>query len=165
MKLHQRAWAAANGIAEITWTFDPLIRRNAHFNLEVLGGRVVSYEPNFYGPMSDAFNTNEETDRCFVLWDVHNAVPRRPPVATDDDAQLVLTRHEGEPVVQSSAIDANRVLIATPDDAVGLRRSAPEQARRWRLAVRESMQLAFHRGMHATRLTPDGNYLMEPAGR
>src|SRR5699024_8773798 len=33
LKLHQRAWALRRGVREIAWTFDPLIRRNAYFNL------------------------------------------------------------------------------------------------------------------------------------
>ena len=41
MKLHQRAWAAASGLTWITWTFDPLVRRNAWFNIEVLGAHVA----------------------------------------------------------------------------------------------------------------------------
>ena len=34
LKLQQRAWAADHGLAWIVWTFDPLVRRNAWFNLE-----------------------------------------------------------------------------------------------------------------------------------
>ena len=33
LKLHQRAWALLHGVSEIVWTFDPLIARNAWFNL------------------------------------------------------------------------------------------------------------------------------------
>ena len=33
MKLHQQAWAADHGLAWVTWTFDPLVRRNAWFNI------------------------------------------------------------------------------------------------------------------------------------
>src|SRR5262245_36781689 len=33
LKVHQRAWALAHGATEIAWTYDPLIRRNAYFNL------------------------------------------------------------------------------------------------------------------------------------
>ncbi len=32
LKLHQRDWALERGVGRITWTFDPLIPRNAHFN-------------------------------------------------------------------------------------------------------------------------------------
>jgi len=37
LKLHQRSWALEHGIETITWTFDPLVRRNAFFNLSRLG--------------------------------------------------------------------------------------------------------------------------------
>ena len=37
LKQHQRDWAFAHGVGHITWTFDPLVARNAHFNLDVLG--------------------------------------------------------------------------------------------------------------------------------
>ena len=50
MKLHQREWAAEQGLDTIIWTFDPLVRRNAWFNIGVLGARVDAYLVDFYGP-------------------------------------------------------------------------------------------------------------------
>ena len=41
IKLHQRRWAAERELRSITWTFDPLVRRNAWFNIAVLGADVV----------------------------------------------------------------------------------------------------------------------------
>ena len=41
MKNHQRVWAGERDIPWITWTFDPLVRRNAWFNIEVLGAARV----------------------------------------------------------------------------------------------------------------------------
>ena len=43
LKLHQRAWAMLRGVSEIAWTFDPLVSRNAYFNVVKLAaspGRV-----------------------------------------------------------------------------------------------------------------------------
>jgi predicted GNAT superfamily acetyltransferase len=40
LKLHQRAWALSNGLQTISWTFDPLLRRNAWFNIAKLGARA-----------------------------------------------------------------------------------------------------------------------------
>jgi predicted GNAT superfamily acetyltransferase len=68
LKQHQRAWALARGIARINWTFDPLVRRNAWFNLVKLGAEGVEYLPHFYGPMADAINAGDETDRCLITW-------------------------------------------------------------------------------------------------
>ena len=42
LKLDQRAWALENGLTSITWTFDPLVSRNAHFNLQRLGAHLVA---------------------------------------------------------------------------------------------------------------------------
>jgi predicted GNAT superfamily acetyltransferase len=41
LKLHQRAWALDRGLDTVTWTFDPLIRRNAYFNTVNLAARPV----------------------------------------------------------------------------------------------------------------------------
>ncbi|HBQ52536.1 MAG TPA: hypothetical protein DD711_06885 [Acidimicrobium sp.] len=45
LKQHQWSWAKRNGFSAISWTFDPLVRRNAHFNLVTLGAKVVGYLP------------------------------------------------------------------------------------------------------------------------
>ena len=80
LKHHQRAWAAAHGLAWVTWTFDPLVRRNAHFNLRVLGATVDEYLVDFYGPLPDALNAGDESDRLLVVWPVGDA-PLPPPAA------------------------------------------------------------------------------------
>ena len=77
LKLHQRAWALQRGIATITWTFDPLVRRNAYFNLAKLGVRATRYLPNFYGAMQDPINAGDDTDRLLVDWDLASP-PKRP---------------------------------------------------------------------------------------
>src|SRR4051794_33454357 len=50
---HQRAWAIARGLERVTWTFDPLVSRNAYFNVVKLGAQLTSYYVDFYGPMDD----------------------------------------------------------------------------------------------------------------
>ena len=49
LKEHQRAELARRGISTLYWTFDPLMAKNAHFNLNRLGARVVEYVENMYG--------------------------------------------------------------------------------------------------------------------
>ena len=44
----------------MTWTFDPLVSRNARFNLTKLGAHAVEYLPDFYGAMEDGINSNDE---------------------------------------------------------------------------------------------------------
>ena len=75
LKAHQREWAFAREVGTITWTFDPLIARNAHFNLAVLGARVTDYLVDHYGDMGDAINSGDESDRLHVAWHLASPVP------------------------------------------------------------------------------------------
>ena len=68
LKLHQRAWALSRGVRRIAWTFDPLVRRNAHFNIEVLGGQCSTYLVDHYGAMLDEINAGDQSDRLLLEW-------------------------------------------------------------------------------------------------
>ena len=50
LKHAQRERALAMGVHEMTWTFDPLQSRNAHFNFAKLGVVSETYKVDFYGP-------------------------------------------------------------------------------------------------------------------
>src|SRR3546814_4199746 len=81
LKQHQRDWAFAREAGHITWTFDPLIARNAHFNLRVLGARVTEYLVDQYGSMPDEINRGIPTDRLLVTWAL--AAPPAPTPERD----------------------------------------------------------------------------------
>lgn len=115
LKQHQREWALARDVGHITWTFDPLVARNAHFNLRVLGTRVTEYLVNHYGAMDDGINRGDETDRIMVSWAL-----AAPPVPTP----------EGDRVAAS---------VAVPHDIESLRRTAPQDAAAWRTRVRDEV--------------------------
>jgi predicted GNAT superfamily acetyltransferase len=68
LKLAQRELALKRGITLITWTFDPLQSRNAHFNLAKLGGVVRTYCVNYYGKSTSELDRGLDTDRLFVEW-------------------------------------------------------------------------------------------------
>jgi len=113
LKLHQREWALARDVGHISWTFDPLVARNAHFNLRVLGARVTEYLPNQYGAMDDGINSGDESDRVMVSWAL-----AAPPAPTPSPERVVAT-------------------VEVPHDIEAMRRIAPTDARQWRLRVRE----------------------------
>jgi predicted GNAT superfamily acetyltransferase len=154
LKRHQQIWARERGIDRILWTFDPLIRRNALFNLRGLGARIVAYEPNFYGPMDDGVNRNDETDRCVIEWrDGAPAAADTPPFTTVLDIAP-----DDEPIVapNNAAIVGARV----PDDIVRMRQTAPDRSRRWRHALRDAMSDRLHSGYDVLTMTDDGTYVM-----
>jgi predicted GNAT superfamily acetyltransferase len=139
MKQHQRAWAAAHGLAWVTWTFDPLVRRNAWFNLHGLRARVHRYLVDFYGPLDDAINLRDESDRLLVAWPALGDLPapaesRAPPLMD----------------------------VPTPEDIVVLRRTDPEAARAWRFRVRGDLGAALEGGAQVVGFTRTGEYLVQP---
>jgi predicted GNAT superfamily acetyltransferase len=73
LKLFQRDEALSRGIRLIQWTFDPLELRNAHFNLNRLGGICREYQPNLYGVTTSPLHHGLATDRLLVEWHVDSA--------------------------------------------------------------------------------------------
>ncbi|HEV2782746.1 MAG TPA: GNAT family N-acetyltransferase [Actinophytocola sp.] len=146
LKLHQRAWALGRGVSTITWTFDPLVRRNAFFNLVKLGATAAEYLPNFYGGMHDDINGGDDSDRLLVRWDLRaaevTAACGGTPAASHAEAELArgavvaLARSDHDLPVAGS-LDGRTVLVATPRDVERLRPADPDRARRWRTAVRD----------------------------
>jgi predicted GNAT superfamily acetyltransferase len=137
IKLHQRDWAHQHELAWLTWTFDPLVRRNAWFNLEVLGARVEEYLVDFYGPIDDTLNARDETDRVLVAWPT-----------------------SGEPAVVR-APSPLAVEVPTPDDVITLRRTDPAAAAGWRHEVRRALGGRLEHGWTVTGFSRDGAYLLE----
>ncbi len=123
LKLHQRAWAAGKGIDAITWTFDPLVRRNAWFNLVRLGATVTDYRVNYYGALGDAINGDDETDRLHVSW-----------LVDDSPGPVELRTVEAQPT---------DVVVSTPADVETIRLNGLQEggrsSREWRLHMRTEL--------------------------
>ncbi len=49
LKLYQRELLLQQGVDTARWTFDPLVAKNAHINLNRLGAVVVEHVENMYG--------------------------------------------------------------------------------------------------------------------
>jgi predicted GNAT superfamily acetyltransferase len=141
LKVHQRAWALARGLPEVTWTFDPLVARNAWFNLAKLGATPTGYLEDFYGPMTDAINAGMASDRLLLSWRLQDpavaaacaGTPHEPAVPPGTEPALEVGPGL-EPVARVTAAPA--VTIAVPADVEGL---DPDRRRAWRAAVREAL--------------------------
>jgi predicted GNAT superfamily acetyltransferase len=68
LKLAQRDDALLHGVPAIQWSFDPLQTRNAHFNLNSLGGIARTYLHNLYGETSSPLHGGLPTDRILLEW-------------------------------------------------------------------------------------------------
>ncbi|ROP47970.1 putative GNAT superfamily acetyltransferase [Streptomyces sp. PanSC9] len=170
VKRAQRAWALDRGARTMRWTFDPLVGRNARFNLAKLGAVGTEYLVDFYGPMADGVNDGDESDRLTVTWDLTAPAPAAapPPPGTDDahdrraalaPAGVSAVAPDGGPLTLHDR-DGQRVWCRVPDDIVALRAAAPALALRWRHAVRAVFTDAFARGCTATGMSRDGWYTL-----
>jgi predicted GNAT superfamily acetyltransferase len=164
LKQHQRAWCLDRGIATVTWTCDPLVRRNVAFNLHALGADIEEYLPDFYGPMADGVNRNDESDRFGFVW--HLASPRaveaergRLPWLASSAPLAVEADADSRPVSHTLSGAARRVQL--PADIEQLRRTDPEAGQAWRVAVREAVQAGLAGGAVITGLTAEGALVME----
>ncbi|WP_335936193.1 GNAT family N-acetyltransferase [Streptomyces sp. PTD5-9] len=168
VKLHQRAWALARGITAITWTFDPLISRNAYFNLSKLGAAPSEYLADFYGAMQDEVNAGTETDRLMVHWELAGdravaaaeGVSRR--VTVDDAGGHAVVGLDADPDGRPAVgrRDGDTVLVRIPAEAEALRRTDPPLAREWRYALREVLGGLMAQGHTVTGFTRDGWYVI-----
>ena len=145
LKQHQRTWCMSRGVMSVEWTFDPLVRRNAYFNLAKLGADAVEYLVNFYGPMDDGINAGDESDRLLVRWTL--------------DSPNAVAAASGMPVAPK--VGDQHVLVQVPEDIVAIRRHDPELARRWRQRVRESLGGAMSRGYRVAGFTRNFEYVLE----
>ncbi|MFS8097207.1 GNAT family N-acetyltransferase [Lentzea alba] len=155
LKLDQREWAAERGISEITWTFDPLVRRNAYFNLAKLGADATEYLADFYGHMHDDINTSGESDRLFVRWKV-SAGPR---VVNATGVVGLGISADCMPVRGTTA--GHTVLVAVPPDIETLRSENPAAANEWRHAVRDVLGGLLAAGARVTGFDRAGWYVVE----
>jgi predicted GNAT superfamily acetyltransferase/predicted enzyme related to lactoylglutathione lyase len=178
LKQHQRAWSLARGIVEVHWTFDPLVRRNAYFNLHKLGATASGYLPDFYGAMTDGINAGDASDRLYVRWRLRS--PRAVAAAQGErgDVDAVGHRAAGAAVLLDRAAggdgaderpvpgdevpaDGRPALVAVPADIEGLRARDRTLAAAWRQAVRAALTGALAAGYQITGVSKDGFYLLE----
>lgn len=161
LKLFQRLWALERGIDSIYWTFDPLVRRNAYFNIAKLGARPVEYLTNFYGSMHDAINRDGASDRLLVRWDLLAGEPvtggAGPPPGSAHEVLSVSPR--GLPLRSES--DAEVVFVGIPADIEALRTDDAALASEWRVAVREALDGLFREGARVTGFDDRGRYIVD----
>lgn len=168
LKQHQRGWALAHGIETVTWTFDPLVRRNAYFNLTKLGAGIAQYHRNFYDSMGDRINGDGESDRVLAQWELRSArandassgVSHEPLVdeLRAGGALTVLRAVHDAPVLAS--ISGDVILLEIPLDIVSLRRTRPDVAAAWPTALRSTLAEALATGWKVIGINRSGVYVL-----
>lgn len=141
-----------------TWTYDPLLSRNAYLNIAKLGAVCSTYRRSEYGDMRDGLNAGLPSDRFQVDWWVNT---RRVEQRLSQDSRPALnlahiTRSGLRPFYPLHTTDGlphppehvptldDRLLLAEiPADFSDLKSKDFTLARDWRFFTRELFETAF----------------------
>jgi predicted GNAT superfamily acetyltransferase len=158
LKRHQRERAREQGLDLMTWTFDPLEARNAHFNLHKLGAVSGKYCENLYGDLGDRLNHGLPTDRLVVEWPLGTS--SLPPLWRRETAVSILDNVDGRPSLHlERMLGREPLMVAIPDNIQELKEQEPATAMEWRLALREALTWSFIRGYAACDVL-NGAYIL-----
>ncbi len=162
LKRLQWEFVAGQGIERITWTYDPLLARNAQLNIAKLGAVCNTYIRDLYGEMQDGLNAGLPSDRFQVdLWVrsprvtacMTGAVGPRPTVSDHLAAGAVFVNPPGpagcplppDPSWRTAATP-DTWLLEIPADFLALKAADPDLALAWRLGTRAAFETLFGGG-------------------
>jgi predicted GNAT superfamily acetyltransferase len=161
LKLAQREFVAAQGIELITWTFDPLLSRNARLNIRKLGAVCKTYIRNIYGP--DPLPANElASDRFQVDWWITSAhvadrlaLAHHPTAATLRQRATLINPHLDEPL---APLTGNELLLQIPTNIDAIKAADISTAQAWRQQIRSAAEAAYAAGYQVVDYLLDGEY-------
>lgn len=165
LKRRQWGFVRQQGLDLITWTYDPLMARNARLNIGKLGAVCTTYRRDEYGLLRDALNAGLPTDRFQVDWwlSAERVTARmlgpQPPVPKLADLLAAGThllnppappRAPRPPEPDLSAEIPAVVLVEIPPDFLALKAADAGLALAWRLGTRAAFEGLFDRGYTVT---------------
>ena len=140
LKVDQWNWAKKQKQSHLSWTFDPLVRRNAKLNIVKLGVDISAYHPNFYGDMPDALNAGDESDRLIVSWSTEIDAPKARELITNPKP--------------------DDILIEIPEDIVVIRSKNQSESMKWRRQVRDQFLAAFEKNGKVVGFSVNNEYVV-----
>jgi len=162
LKRAQWQMVRKQGIDHITWTFDPLLSRNAYLNVAKLGAVCNTYRRSEYGDMRDGLNAGLPSDRFQVDWwvntrRVERRLSKRPrgPLKLDNFSKAELqplytplagTSNLIRPPEHFSPLEGRLQLAEIPSDFNAMKSEDFALARDWRFFSREVFETAFSAG-------------------
>ena len=141
LKIDQWYWAKKQKYPNLSWTFDPLVRRNAKLNIVKLGVDISAYYPNFYGAMPDALNAGDESDRLMVSWRTDIDAPKARELITNPKS--------------------DDILIGIPEDIVAIRSKDQSESMKWRRQVRDQFLAAFGKNGKVVGFSTNNEYVVQ----
>jgi predicted GNAT superfamily acetyltransferase len=175
-KLKRGQWQLVRkqGIDRITWTYDPLLSRNAHLNINRLGAVCNTYRREVYGEMRDGLNIGLASDRFEVDWwvnsqrvntrlsskarsklDLGHFLEAEANIINQsqiNDDGWVIPSWPKESLSLLAEIDAEPkiLLVEIPADFLALKEADIELAKEWRAVSRQLFEDLFAQGYLVT---------------
>ena len=162
LKQAQRDRALAMGVQEMTWTYDPLQSRNAHFNFAKLGVVSDTYKLDFYGPETSSRLHRNGTDRLWVRWLLNSRRVRDRLAGKNARSETLDAMKLLAPLIRfdpsgkperaglAESLARQRVSIEIPGNVLEVERTDMELAREWRDATRWAFREATRAGFVVT---------------
>jgi predicted GNAT superfamily acetyltransferase len=163
LKKAQREWCLARDIDVVTWTMDPMVARNARFNLHKLGAIGSAFHRDYYGPMDDAFNRGDRSDRLEIRWELRSERVERAMAGEAEEPDIIQARTVVGEGGRRGEREGTQLMVQVPDAYHALRESDPESSRNWRDAVADALEDLFSKGYRATGFARPGGYVLERA--
>jgi predicted GNAT superfamily acetyltransferase len=165
LKVAQLEAVVRQGVRLVTWTYDPLLSRNANLNIRRLGAVCRTYIKEAYGAMRDALNVGDASDRFQVDWWVTSArvssriQGKRAPLdlahflaAGAEEINPAILGPDDLPRPADTPAEPHGMLalVEIPSDYPELRARDPELAQAWRRQTRSIFTRAFDTGYIVT---------------
>ncbi len=141
LKLYQRELLLQQGVDTARWTFDPLVAKNAHINLNRLGAVVVEHVENMYGDSNSLLHAGLGTDRFVAEWRL-----------ADVRVARVVAGLETAGGESSSRLP---VRVEIPADIYEVLERAPREAEQWRARTRSAFRQHLAQGYRVTTFSRD----------
>lgn len=145
LKTRQKEMLLALGVETMYWSFDPLVSRNAHFNLNRLGARVVEYVPDMYGASNSELH-QLGTDRFVVEWDLR-------------------AEGRGDRAPQHPSLLPRAVEVPIPAEIEAVERESVQEALSWRASTRRALVDLMSSGHEVVGFVPgaeQSKYIVAP---
>lgn len=159
LKEHQRDCLRHRGISHMYWTYDPLVARNAHLNLNRLCASISEYKREMYGDdPNSAIDAVIGSDRFVVEWEIEEEQ------AGTREGGHAEGRTQG-PIIEpgtDALPDVPTVRVAIPADIHDLKQHDPDAARAWRATTRRALEHYMSHGYEVRGLeqAPEGDRSM-----
>jgi chorismate synthase len=174
LKMLQYEIMRARGVEAILWSYDPLVARNAHLNLNRLGVAVIDFVEDMY-PGTGSGLHEFGTDRFVVEWPiaaVDGAPPKAGPTGPDrledkcaatsakadaavdaDPGMVIVSGLDERPARAGHGGRVPAVRVEVPPDIEAIAAADGRAALAWRQSTRRAFRTLFERGYAVTAFT------------